>query len=90
MPAVPQVAPTPEDPENAKTFGHKISIDAFEFEFAGAQHDALAMVEPMVDTSRFGSHVWPKRAPELGQAVQVFIRLKKRASTESGATKGPV
>ncbi|MBT3913342.1 MAG: hypothetical protein HOF22_09125 [Verrucomicrobia bacterium] len=52
--------------------------------------DALAMVEPMVDTSRFGSHVWPKRAPELGQAVQVFIRLKKRASTESGATKGPV
>ena len=52
--------------------------------------DALAMVEPMVDTSRFGSHVWPKRAPKLGQAVQVFIRLKNLAFIESGATKTPI
>jgi len=52
--------------------------------------DALAMVEPMVDTSRFGSHVWPNRAPKLDQAVQVFIRLKKSASTESGADKTPI
>ena len=43
--------------------------------------DALALVDPMVDTGRFGSHVWPKRVPKLGQAVQVFIRLKKKAST---------
>ena len=52
--------------------------------------DALAMIVPMVDTSRFGSHVWPKRAPKIGQAVQVFIRLKKPAPTEPGATKTPI
>ena len=52
--------------------------------------EALALIEPMVDTGRFGSHVWPKRVPELGQAVQVFIRLKKTASTESGAGKTPI
>jgi hypothetical protein len=52
--------------------------------------DALAMIEPMVDTSRFGSHVWPKRAPKLDQAVQVFIRLKKPASTESALAKTPI
>ena len=51
--------------------------------------DALAIIEPMVDTSRFGAHVWPKRAPKIGQAVQVFIRLKKPASTESGVAQMP-
>ena len=45
--------------------------------------DALALVEPMVDTGRFGSHVWPKRVPKLGRAVQVFIRLKQAAPTKS-------
>ena len=43
--------------------------------------DALALIEPMVDTSRNGSHVWPKRTPKLGASVQVFLRLdppKKR------------
>jgi len=37
--------------------------------------DALALIEPMVDTSRYGSHVWPKRTPKLGASVQVFLRL---------------
>ena len=38
--------------------------------------DALALIEPMVDTSRHGSHVWPKRAPKLNSSVQVFLRLE--------------
>ena len=51
--------------------------------------DALALIEPMVDTGRFGSHVWPKRVPKLGQAVQVFIRLKKATPAKSSAAKTP-
>ncbi|MBC8242812.1 MAG: hypothetical protein H8E20_00330 [Verrucomicrobia bacterium] len=51
--------------------------------------DALALVEPMVDTGRFGSHVWPKRVPKLGQAVQVFVRLKQAAPTRPNANKMP-
>lgn len=45
--------------------------------------DALALIEPMVDTSRNGSHVWPKRTPKLGSSLQVFLRVdppKKKAS----------
>ena len=38
--------------------------------------DALALIEPMVDTSRHGSHVWPERAPKLNSSVQVFLRLE--------------
>ena len=45
--------------------------------------DALALVEPMVDTGRFGSHAWPKRVLKLGEPVKVFIRLKKTASARS-------
>jgi hypothetical protein len=51
--------------------------------------DALALIEPMVDTGRFGSHVWPKRVPKLGQAVQVFIRPKKAEPTSPSANKNP-
>lgn len=51
--------------------------------------DALALVDPMVDTGRFGSHVWPKRVPKLGQAVQVFIRLKQAMPTRPSANKKP-
>jgi hypothetical protein len=51
--------------------------------------DALALVDPMVDTGRFGFHVCPKRVPKLGQAVQVFIRLKKAAPAKSSAAKMP-
>jgi hypothetical protein len=47
--------------------------------------DALALIEPMVDTGRFGTHVWPKRVPKLGQAVQVFIRLTKPKPTKPSA-----
>ena len=47
--------------------------------------DALALVDPMVDTGRFGSHVWPKRVPKLGQAVQLFIRLTKPKPTKPSA-----
>ena len=52
--------------------------------------EALALIEPMADTGRFGSHVWPKRVPKLGQAVQVFIRLKKTAPAKSSAGKTPI
>ena len=52
--------------------------------------EALALIEPMVDTGRFGSHVWPKRVPKLGQAVQVFLRMKKGAPTKPSANKKPV
>ena len=52
--------------------------------------EALALIEPMVDTGGFGSHVWPKRVPKLGQAVQVFIRLKKTAPAKSSVGKTPI
>ncbi|MDP6795940.1 MAG: YdjY domain-containing protein [Verrucomicrobiota bacterium] len=39
--------------------------------------DALALVEPMVDNGRFGTHVWPKRVPKTGQMVQVFFIMRK-------------
>jgi len=51
--------------------------------------EALALIEPMVDTGRFGSHVWPKRVPKLGQAVQVFIGLKQAMPTRPSANKKP-
>ena|GEM_PF-4357494 len=41
----------------------------------------------MVGTGRFGSHVWSKRVPKLGQAVQVFLRMKKGAPTKPSAIK---
>jgi hypothetical protein len=47
----------------------------------------LALIEPMVDTGWFGSHVWPKRVPKLGQAVQVFLRMKKTAPTKPSPNK---
>ena len=49
--------------------------------------EALALIEPMVDTGRFGFHVWPKRVPKLGHAVQVFLRMKKTAPTKPSANK---
>ena len=52
--------------------------------------EALALIEPMVDTGRFGSHVWPKRVPKLGHAVQVFLRMKKTAPTKPSANKKPL
>ncbi len=52
--------------------------------------EALALIEPMVDTGRFGSHVWPKRVPKLGHAVQVFLRMKKIAPTKPSANKKPL
>ena len=51
--------------------------------------EALALIEPMVDTGRFGSHVWPKRVPKLGEAVQVIIRLKQAIPTRPSANKKP-
>ncbi len=39
--------------------------------------DALALIEPMVETGSFGTHVWPKRVPKIGQMVQVFISKSK-------------
>ena len=39
--------------------------------------DALLLIEPMVETGRFGTHVWPERAPRLGEMVQVFIGKSK-------------
>jgi len=44
--------------------------------------DALILVDPMVETGRFGTHVWPKRVPKLGQTVQIYLRKK-----ESGSSK---
>jgi hypothetical protein len=52
--------------------------------------DALALIEPMVDTGRFGTHVWPKRVPKLGQAVQIFIRLQKAKLPKPSANKKPL
>lgn len=49
--------------------------------------DALALVEPMVDTSRFGSHVWPKRTPKLNASVQVFLRLEPPKKTKPEPAK---
>ena len=51
--------------------------------------EALALIEPMVDTGRFGSHVWPKRVLKLSEPVQVFIRLKKTAPAKFRAVKTP-
>ena len=54
--------------------------------------DALALIEPMVDTSRNGSHVWPKRTPKLGSSLQVFVRLilRKKCLRQSLNSLGPV
>jgi len=49
--------------------------------------EALALIEPMVDTGRFGFHVWPKRVPKLGHAVQVFLRMKKPPQPSQAPTK---
>ena len=36
--------------------------------------DALSLIDPMIDTSRFGSHVWSKQVPKKDSMVQIFIR----------------
>ena len=36
--------------------------------------DALSLIAPMIDTSRFGSHVWSKKVPEKDSIVQIFIQ----------------
>ena len=36
--------------------------------------DALSLIEPMIDTSVFGSHVWSKQVPKKDSIVQVFIQ----------------
>ena len=42
--------------------------------------DALMLIEPMLETGRFGTHVWPKRVPKIGQMVQVFMGKSKKAN----------
>ncbi len=37
--------------------------------------DSLSLIEPMIDTSRFGTHVWSKQVPKKGSAVQIFIQI---------------
>ena len=39
-----------------------------------ADPDALSLVDPMIDTSRFGSHVWSKKVPKKDSMVQIFIQ----------------
>ena len=36
--------------------------------------DALSLIDPMIDTSRFGSHIWSKQAPKKDSMVQIFIQ----------------
>mgnify|MGYP001157263666 CR=1 FL=1 len=36
--------------------------------------DALSLIEPMIDTSVFGSHVWSKEVPKKDSIVQIFIQ----------------
>ena len=36
--------------------------------------DALSLIEPIIDTSRFGSHVWSKQVPKKNSMVQIFIQ----------------
>ncbi|MDP6251964.1 MAG: YdjY domain-containing protein, partial [Verrucomicrobiota bacterium] len=36
--------------------------------------DALSLIDPMIDTSRFGSHVWSKKVPKKDSMVQIFIQ----------------
>ena len=36
--------------------------------------DALSLIEPMIDTSRFGSHVWSEKVPKKDSMVQIFIQ----------------
>lgn len=36
--------------------------------------DSLSLIKPMIDTSRFGTHVWSKQAPKKGSTVQIFIQ----------------
>ena len=50
--------------------------------------DALGLIEPMVDTSHYGSHVWPKRAPDLNASVQVFLRLNTSKPAKDKPVKG--
>ena len=50
--------------------------------------DALGLIEPMVDTSHYGSHVWPKRAPDLNASVQVFLRLNASKPAKDKQVKG--
>ena len=37
--------------------------------------DALSLIDPMIDTSRFGSHVWSRQVPKKDSMVQIFVRL---------------
>ena len=43
--------------------------------------DALSLINPMIDTSRFGSHVWSKQVPEKDSKVQIFIRPSETEKT---------
>ena len=40
--------------------------------------DALSLIAPMIDTSRFGSHVWSKKVPKKDSMVQLFIQPFER------------
>ena len=45
--------------------------------------DALSLIEPMIDTSVFGSHVWSKQVPKKDSIVQVFIQLVELQKNEN-------
>lgn len=36
--------------------------------------DAMSLIEPIIDTSRFGFHVWSKQVPKKNSMVQIFIQ----------------
>ena len=44
--------------------------------------DALSLIDPMTDTSRFGSHVWSKQVPKIDSVVQIFIRPIEKEKNE--------
>ena len=45
--------------------------------------DALSLIAPMINTSRFGSHVWSKQVPKKDSMVQIFIKPLSNKKTES-------
>jgi len=44
--------------------------------------DALSLIEPMIDTSLFGTHVWSKQVPPKGSIVQIIIYPTKSKKTK--------
>ena len=44
--------------------------------------DALSLIEPMIDTSLFGAHVWSKQVPPKESIVQIFIYPTKSKKTK--------